>query len=321
MFIKAASAAVEFLLGARERDSLLTEVGPLPQQALRPEGPYAPAGNGNGDAGAEWWKSVSHHDLTDEMLQKISEARRTIQDQAKQMEEMEQQIIELKREKEALAAMVLDQGDVRKDTKSTQSNKDLRALTHDLLHQLEKSKNHSLKLEKQLRHRDREAKAPSTKVDEGTSSPKLPSPNHRISDSRAFHPSSITAASSLSVIDVSTVVERLNFEISQTAVFISNSFTFEDIRRYPTPERLAAYDRVKGDFGSRVPELLMSIPHDDDVTLVRIAIQTCFVWYCKHIIGAFAFNEKMLADRFLWRLYERIRAEGMSQLSKRETRV
>ena len=314
MFIKAASAAVEFLLGARETDSLLTErsPGPLPP---RPEGPNPYSGNGYGDTDPDWWNSVSHHDLTNEMLQKLSEARQEIQDQAKQMEEMQRQITKLKQEKEALTR---DREDVRKDTKSAQSNKDLRALTHDLLNQLERSKNHSLKLEKQLRHRDREAKSSATKADAGTGSPKLPSPNLRISEGKVLHPPSTTAASSLSVIDVSTVIERLNLEIAQTAVLISNSFTFQDVRKYPTPEQLAAQDRVKGDFGSRIPELLMSIPHDDDATLVRITVQTCFVWYCKHIITAFAFNEKMSADRFLWRLYEQIRAEGMSQPPKRE---
>lgn len=316
MFIKAASAAVEFLLGTHERDSLLTEnsFGPLPQVEIPwPEDnrmhPYAGNGDEGADkgyaAGGEWWKSVSHHDLADEMLRKLLEARRKIQDQARQMEEMQQQIAELKREKEAMS---IARRTDKKDTKTVRSNKDLRALTHDLLQQLEKSKNHGLKLEKQLRHRDREAKTLTIKADEATS--KLHSPSPRVSDGKVFPTSS--TADSLSVIDVSTVVERLNLEIAQTAVFIANSFTFEDVRRYPTAERLAAYDRVKGDFGSRIPELLISIPHDDDSTVVRIAVQTCFVWYCKHIIGAFAFNEKMLSDRFLWRLYERIRAEGMS---------
>lgn len=235
-----------------------------------------------------------HHDLTDELARKLVDARRQLQQQKIQMDDMAQEIATLTEERELISQEARKQGE-----KITRSNTDLQALTHDLLAQLEKSRSHEHSLEKQLRRRERESKIPA----EHSSS--------RISKLSRTRTVSINGELPL-VNKVVSLVETLNSDILQTAVFIANSFAFQKVRSDPRGERKSAYERVKGDLGPRMPIILAATQHSDDPVLVRLAVQSCFAWYCKQIIGAWCFNEKMMSDQFLSRLYESIREEGKS---------
>jgi hypothetical protein len=112
--------------------------------------------------------------------------------------------------------------------------------------------------------------------------------------------------------EVIAMVESLNQEIHHAAARLVEAFTFEkrpEERRRPSREEETAYEESRKSIGSKILRLLETKDHQEDRSLVKIALQSNIVFCCKRVISSEYFDESRYG-RLLTEMCRGIRKAG-----------
>ena len=110
---------------------------------------------------------------------------------------------------------------------------------------------------------------------------------------------------------VLVMVHTLNFEISEVASQVTNTFRVADA---PDPDRVSqAFERAREAVGPVMAELLESIEHQDDPILVDIALKADMVGFAAEVASAWDFQHQ--SKPVFTGLYKQMRRSGPSCLS------
>ncbi|THH14265.1 hypothetical protein EW146_g6049, partial [Bondarzewia mesenterica] len=92
-------------------------------------------------------------------------------------------------------------------------------------------------------------------------------------------------------------VQDLNTEIVQLAASVSEEFPLS--RRNGDLSKESDCEIVRNSIGEGMLELLKDGDHEEDPTVVQLAVQAWEVWCCKQIVHSFCFGVSPEVDRFL----------------------
>jgi myosin heavy subunit len=116
---------------------------------------------------------------------------------------------------------------------------------------------------------------------------------------------------SLSGDEVVIMLEELNTEILQTAADLADAFDFGIGHAMESENMKEARERATTVVGDRTMSLLRTTAHNEDPTIIQIALQACFVVYCEWIIGTWHQSHSHSdAELLLQSLYESVREGG-----------
>ncbi|EIW80578.1 hypothetical protein CONPUDRAFT_57412 [Coniophora puteana RWD-64-598 SS2] len=134
----------------------------------------------------------------------------------------------------------------------------------------------------------------------------LESRTRELKGSQAF----LTKADSLSGADVISLLGALNAEILQTAAFIADSFEFSfdkvQAREGGVAEMLDARTKLQDVMGASLLDLLGRVKHQDDPTLIQIALQSSIVEFSRWMVSTWDYDV-LQAEQPLMEVYQNIR--------------
>ncbi len=103
-------------------------------------------------------------------------------------------------------------------------------------------------------------------------------------------------------------VHDLNTEILQLAAAVSDEFSLS--RCAPGLWKESHCELVRGAIGDGMLALLRDGDHENDPTVVQLAIQAWEVWCCQQILGAFCAGVSPEVDRFLNDIFREMQSSG-----------
>jgi predicted nucleic acid-binding Zn-ribbon protein len=174
---------------------------------------------------------------------------------------------------------------------------------------LDQSKGQSRILEEELQNRAKELETTATELERERA---------KHDDTRALlEPSSLGSKpqpDSASTAEIISMLEELNTEMLHTAAHIADAFEFDDVQSWTeeySPETQDVCSRVKNVIGNRMMQLLRSTPHNEDPTIIQIALQACLAVYTEWIIGTWHQGESSPdIESLLVNLFETVREGG-----------
>jgi hypothetical protein len=103
-------------------------------------------------------------------------------------------------------------------------------------------------------------------------------------------------------------VHDLNTEILQLAATVSDEFPLT--RRSPGLWKESHCEFVRGAIGDGMLALLRDGDHEDDPTIVQLAVQAWEVWCCRQVLDAFCAGAPPEVDRFLNDIFREMQSSG-----------
>lgn len=103
-------------------------------------------------------------------------------------------------------------------------------------------------------------------------------------------------------------VHDLNTEILQLAAAVSDEFPFT--RRSPGLWKESHCEFVREAIGDGMLALLRDGDHEDDPTVVQLAVQAWEVWCCRQVLDAFCAGAPPEVDRFLHDIFRDMQSSG-----------
>jgi predicted nuclease with TOPRIM domain len=108
-------------------------------------------------------------------------------------------------------------------------------------------------------------------------------------------------------------VHDLNTEILQLAAVVSDEFPLT--RRSPGLWKESHCEFIREAIGDGMLALLRDGDHEDDPTIVQLAVQAWEVWYCRQVLDSFCSGAPPEVDRFLNDVFREMQSSGKPLLS------
>lgn len=103
-------------------------------------------------------------------------------------------------------------------------------------------------------------------------------------------------------------VHDLNTEILQLAAAVSDEFPLT--RRSPGLWKESHCEFIRGAIGDGMLALLRDSDHEEDPTIVQLAVQAWEVWCCRQVLDAFCAGAPPEVDRFLQDVFREMQLSG-----------